>query len=88
MSVSYTLATLPRGVRGQIADVVWDRISAVEGRRLRELGVFPGRSVAVVARGSLFARTPVAIEIGRMRLMLSGAQAAAITVAPEADSAA
>lgn len=71
------LANLPVGARAHITHVDWDSIDATSARRLRELGLDAGVDVEALHRGSLFARDPMAVRVGRMRIILRRAHAAA-----------
>jgi ferrous iron transport protein A len=75
-----TLDHLPVGSTGRIASVDWDALASAEGRRLRELGLFEGVDVEMLHRGALFFRDPLAIRIGRMRVVIRTVHAAAVTL--------
>lgn len=75
-----TLDTLPTGQSAQIVAVAWDRLHPDEARRLRELGLFEGVEIEALHRGSLFARDPLAVRIGRLRFVMRASHAAAISV--------
>lgn len=77
-----TLDDLPLGQIARIISVDWNRLHPDEGRRLRELGVFEGVEIEALHRGSLFARDPLAVRIGRLRFVMRMSHAAAIEVAP------
>ncbi len=75
-----TLDHLPVGSTARIASVDWDALAASEGRRLRELGLYEGVDVEMLHRGALFFRDPLAIRIGRMRVVIRTVHAAAVTL--------
>lgn len=70
------------GSRLRIAHIDWDALSSDEGRRLREFGLMEGVEIEPLHRGSLFSRDPLAIGVGRMRVVIRARQAAAICVEP------
>ena len=72
------------GVAVRISRIDWDQMSHDEGRRLREFGLMEGIEVTPLHRGSLFSRDPLALAIGRMRVIIRARQAAMIEVAPTA----
>ena len=72
----------PLGVAVRIARIDWDAMSHDEGRRLREFGLMEGCEVTPLHRGSLFSRDPLALTIGRMKVIIRSKQAAAIEVEP------
>jgi ferrous iron transport protein A len=76
-----TLDQLPLGQMREITAVAWDRLHPDEARRLRELGLYEGVEIQVLHRGSLFARDPLAVRIGRLRFVMRASHAAAIEVA-------
>lgn len=76
------LDALALGRAGVIAAIDWVRLGD-EGRRLRELGFDEGVRVEPLHRGFL-GRDPLAVRIGRMTVALRRAQAAAVTVRPDA----
>jgi ferrous iron transport protein A len=76
------LSDLPLGQRARIAHVDWPALSTDEGRRLRELGLMEDVEVEALHRGSLFSRDPMAVGIGRMRVVIRRRHAAAIHVVP------
>ncbi len=82
---SQNLSTLDRlavGARALITGIDWDRMPAVEARRLQELGLYEGVEVEALHRGSLFFRDPLAVRIGRMRIILRASHAAAVRLGP------
>ena len=79
MSLS-TLDTLPLGQTARITAVAWDTLHPDEARRLRELGLYEGVEIETLHRGSLFARDPLAVRIGRLRFVMRASHAAAISV--------
>lgn len=81
-----TLDHLPRNAAAHVASVDWDRLSAPEARRLRELGFDEGVSIAVLHKASI-GRGPIACKIGRMTVALRRSVAGAIHVAPLAEAA-
>lgn len=74
------------GVAVRISRIDWDRLTDDEGRRLREFGLMEGVEVTPLHRGSLFSRDPLALAVGRMRVIIRNRQAATIAVEP-ADAA-
>lgn len=75
-----SLDRLAIGVPARIASVDWSALSASEGRRLRELGLYEGVDVEIMHRGSLLFRDPIAVQVGRMRVVIRAAHAAAVTL--------
>jgi ferrous iron transport protein A len=80
-SSALTLDTLPLGRVAEIVRVDWGRLHPDEARRLRELGLDEGVMVEALHRGSLFARDPLAVRIGRLRFVMRASHAAVIEVA-------
>lgn len=76
------LDSAPLGVPVRISHVEWDRLTDDEGRRLREFGLMEGVEVTPLHRGSLFSRDPLALAVGRMRVIIRNRQAATIAVEP------
>ena len=74
----------PLGVAVRITRIDWNAISVDEGRRLREFGLMEGCEIVPLHRGSLFSRDPLALTIGRMKIIIRSRQAAAIEVEPAA----
>ena len=72
----------PLGVAVRITRIDWNAISVDEGRRLREFGLMEGCEVTPRHRGSIFSRDPLALTIGRMKVIIRSKQAAAIEVEP------
>lgn len=70
----------PLGVAVRISRIDWNAMSADEGRRLREFGLMEGCEVTPLHRGSIFSRDPLALTIGRMKVIIRSSQAAAIEV--------
>lgn len=77
-----SLDRAPLGVAVRISRIDWDRLSAGEGRRLREFGLMEGIEVTPLHRGSLFSRDPLALAVGRMQVIIRARHAAMIEVAP------
>lgn len=77
-----SLDRLATGVPARVASVDWLALSASEGRRLRELGLYEGVDVEIMHRGSLLFRDPIAVQVGRMRVVIRAAHAAAVTLEP------
>ncbi len=75
-----TLDTLPLGRLARVTGIAWDTLHPDEGRRLRELGLYEGVTIEALHRGSLFARDPLAIRIGRLRFVMRASHAAAVSV--------
>lgn len=78
------LDSSPLGIAVRIARIDWDSMSQEEGRRLREFGLLEGCEVTPRHRGSMFSRDPLALTIGRMKVIIRARQAAAIEVEPAA----
>ena len=70
----------PLGVAVRIVRIDWSAMSEDEGRRLREFGLMEGCEVTPRHRGSIFSRDPLALTIGRMKVIIRAKQAAAIEV--------
>lgn len=70
----------PLGVAVRIARIDWNAMTDDEGRRLREFGLMEGVEVTPMHRGSIFSRDPLALEVGRMRVIIRARQAAMIAV--------
>ena len=70
----------PLGVAVRIARIDWTAMSEDEGRRLREFGLMEGCEVTPLHRGSIFSRDPLALTVGRMKVIIRARQAAAIEV--------
>ncbi|WP_052071865.1 FeoA family protein [Sphingopyxis sp. MWB1] len=68
------------GLPVRISHIAWDHLSPGEGRRLREFGLMEGVEVTPLHRGSLFSRDPLALAVGRMKVVIRAAQAAKIEV--------
>ncbi|WP_343042855.1 FeoA family protein [Sphingomonas lacunae] len=84
MSHPLSLDRLPVGRVARIAHIDWARLDSGEARRIREFGIYEGMDIEILHRGSLFFRDPLAIRIGRMRVVMRAVHAAAISlVAPE-----
>lgn len=75
-----TLDQMPVGQTARIASVDWASLADSESRRLRELGLYEGVEVEVLHRGALFFRDPLAVRVGRMRVVLRSVHAAAVTL--------
>lgn len=75
-----TLDNLPVGSTARIASIDWDALVSSEARRLRELGLYEGVDVEMLHRGALFFRDPLAVRIGRMRVVIRTVHAAAVTL--------
>lgn len=75
-----TLDRLPTGSTARIAAIDWDALALAEGRRLRELGLYEGMDVEMLHRGALFFRDPLAVRVGRMRVVIRSIHAAAVTL--------
>ncbi|HMO76546.1 MAG TPA: FeoA family protein [Sphingopyxis sp.] len=75
-----SLDSAPLGAAVRIARIDWPAMSPDEGRRLREFGLMEGALVTPLHRGSLFSRDPLALAVGRMRVIIRAAQAAVIAV--------
>ncbi|MEQ1725437.1 MAG: FeoA family protein [Sphingopyxis sp.] len=79
-----TLDRLGLGRPARIIAVDWAALVPAEARRLREFGLNVGVEVEALHRGSLFSRDPLAVRVGRMRVMLRAAHAAAFMLEPPA----
>ncbi|MEQ1510394.1 MAG: FeoA family protein [Sphingopyxis sp.] len=75
-----TLDRLAIGQPARILAVDWPALVPAEARRLQEFGLDIGVTVEALHRGSLFSRDPLAVMVGKMRVVLRGAHAAAFTV--------
>lgn len=75
-----SLDRAPLGVAVRIARIDWNAMSEDEGRRLREFGLMEGCELTPLHRGSIFSRDPLALTIGRMKVIIRSSQAAAIAV--------
>ena len=73
------LVRLPLGRRAAVTAIEWERLSAPESRRLRELGLDEGVEVELMHKGGILGG-PVACRIGRMTVALRRHVAAAILV--------
>lgn len=73
-----SLDRLPVGQTRRIASIDWAAMAESEGRRLRELGLYEGVEVEALHRGALLFRDPLAVRVGRMRIMVRSAHAAAV----------
>lgn len=80
-----SLDRLPLGSAARIIAVDWSALDPNEARRLKEFGLLDGVEVTALHRGGLFWRDPLAIAVGRMRLVIRARHAAAIRVAPLQD---
>ncbi|WP_260581572.1 ferrous iron transport protein A [Sphingopyxis sp. PET50] len=80
-----SLDRAPLGVAVRIARIDWTAMSDDEGRRLREFGLMEGCEVTPRHRGSIFSRDPLALTVGRMKVIIRARQAAAIAVEAVAD---
>ncbi len=70
----------PLGETVRVARIDWTAMSDDEGRRLREFGLIEGCEVTPLHRGSIFSRDPLALTVGRMKVIIRARQAAAIEV--------
>ncbi len=75
-----TLDDWPLGQPAQILHIDADLLSAAEVRRLAELGLIADAVVTPTQRGTLLARDPLALDVGRRRICIRGRLAAAIRV--------
>lgn len=82
ISDAIALDRLPVGSAARVASIDWARLDVAESRRLREFGLFEGVEVAVLHRGTLFFRDPLAIRVGRMSIAIRSVHAAAIALDP------
>ncbi|WP_077148831.1 FeoA family protein [Sphingopyxis sp. KK2] len=74
------LDSAPLGVAVRISGIDWTAMSDDEGRRLREFGLMEGVEITPLHRGSIFSRDPLALSVGRMRVIIRARQAAMIAV--------
>ena len=72
----------PLGVAVRILRIDWNAMSNDEGRRLREFGLMEGCEITPLHRGSIFSRDPLALTVGRMKVIIRSSQAAAIEIEP------
>lgn len=72
----------PLGVAVRILRIDWNAMSNDEGRRLREFGLMEGCEIIPLHRGSIFSRDPLALTVGRMKVIIRSNQAAAIEIEP------
>ncbi|MEW9855817.1 FeoA family protein [Novosphingobium sp. M1R2S20] len=77
-----TLDLLPPGQSARIVAVHWDRLVDEEARRLRALGLDDGARVTVSHRGVFGTRDPIALAVGRMKVAVRRAHAAAMEIEP------
>ena len=75
-----SLARAPRNLPATVATIDWSALAPHEVRRLREFGLLEGVEVTPLHRGSLFSRDPLALSVGRMRVIIRARQAAMIAV--------
>lgn len=79
-----TLDVLPVGSSARVSRIQWNLVPDAEAARLRDLGLFEGVEVEALHRGALFFRDPLAVRVGRMRVVMRAAHAAAIGIEPAA----
>ena len=77
-----SLDRLPVGQTARISSIDWAAMAESEGRRLRELGLYEGVEVEALHRGALLFRDPLAVRVGRMRIVVRSAHAAAVMLEP------
>lgn len=77
-----SLDRLPLGQIARIASIDWAAMAESEGRRLRELGLYEGVEVEALHRGALLFGDPLAVRVGRMRIVVRSAHAAAVMLEP------
>jgi ferrous iron transport protein A len=82
MATHLSLEHLPRRQPATVAEIAWDRLTAPEGRRLRELGFDEGVGIEVLHRARI-GGGPIACRIGRMTVALRRRVAGAIHVSPQ-----
>ncbi|MEQ1688102.1 MAG: FeoA family protein [Sphingopyxis sp.] len=75
-----TLDKLAIGQTARIIAVDWAALAPAEARRLREFGLDAGAEIEALHRGSLFSRDPLAVRVGRMRVVVRAAHAAAFVL--------
>ncbi len=75
-----TLENLPRLRSARVTGIDWERIDALEGHRLRSLGLEEDVELTVLHRGMLWARDPLTVALGRMTIAMRARVAGAIAV--------
>jgi ferrous iron transport protein A len=83
-AIPATLDALPVGSAARVSAIRWEMVPDAEAARLRDLGLFEGVEVEALHRGALFFRDPLAVRVGRMRVVMRAAHAAAIGIEPAA----
>ena len=77
------LSELAMGTSATVLEVKDNGSDDVIARRLRDLGFVAGEPVRLIARGP-FGADPLLVQVGYTRFALRRAEAARITVAPDA----
>ncbi len=77
-SAANTLDALKIGQSARIASIDWTALAPPEARRLQELGLFEGVDVEMLHRGAMFFRDPLAVRVGRMRVVIRTRHAEAV----------
>ena len=76
----------PIGRAACIHAINWDALLPTDAQRLREFGLIEQAEITVLHRGTMFSRDPLAVRVGRMRVILRNAQAMHIRVGVVADT--
>lgn len=74
------LTDLPLRQPAYVDLIDWNAMSAADGQRLKEFGLYEGASVEALHHGGLLGRGPIACKVGRMTVAMRRNHAAAITV--------
>jgi ferrous iron transport protein A len=77
----------PIGRAACIHAINWGALLPTDAQRLREFGLIEQAELTVLHRGTMFSRDPLAVRVGRMRVILRNAQAMHIHVSAAADRA-
>ena len=80
MITSQTLDQWPLRQTAIITAINWSTMSDAEGARMRALGLDEGVSVERLHKGMFGMNDPMALRVGRMKIAVRKAHAAAITV--------
>lgn len=75
------LDQLPFGTQATVTGIDWTALEQGDARRLRNLGFDEGVAVEAL-HAAPFGRDPLAVRIGRMKVAIRRAHAAAVTVEP------
>ena len=80
INISQTLDQWPLQQTAIITDIDWTNMSDAEGARLRALGLDEGVSIERLHKGMFGLNDPMALKVGRMKIAIRRAHAAAVTV--------